>query len=355
MPRFRVIWIVIIILLARSVKNFVGEGEGEEELQSNNKKDGYYDIFGTVKSMLKITNPQRIIQYYGSNFMQYLPTSLGQDLRVLLLVCHSNLTVLDLFQKELEVVNFTVHVPTNDDKNKINNKNIALRVGHFRIQWDSYVRPSIQIKVSDVDILVEFTNLLLTRTNWNELQDLGFPPKLLSEEASEKEFLECPEKVTSSSFIRIKSLDLTGDVRLHTQSRPLENKDIFPDLLFDLGMLDDLNNRIQTAAAKNINSNDYDNYYKDRKAGCTTEEFYEILEGYFYEKIQEILEDVTLDLMTNYFLDNNFEKSDVVQVGKNILKQIKRSGARYMLGVVEKTGSMLGEYLTNRLPSWDVL
>lgn len=161
--RIPVIWFVII-LLVQSGYIFVGE---EKQFHYNDDaKERSGDIVGMVTSMLKITNPQRIIQYFNSSVITYLPTSLVQDLRVLQLVCHTNLTILDLFQKELEIFNFTVHLPSANAYEKMDNNHVALRVGHFRIKWDSYLRPSINIKVSDVDIMIEFTNLLLSRTNW---------------------------------------------------------------------------------------------------------------------------------------------------------------------------------------------
>ncbi len=41
-----------------------------------------------------------------------------------------------------------------------------MRVRRICIRWDSYIQPCLEIEVDDVDILIEFINILLTKNNW---------------------------------------------------------------------------------------------------------------------------------------------------------------------------------------------
>lgn len=96
-----------------------------------------------------------IIKYGG---LKLLPPSLEQDLKTLEKVCSSDLSSLDIIYKEMEFRNLTLSV------NK--EKGVALKVGRLWLKWNSYHKPCLDIELEDVDIFVEFTNLMLTKTNW---------------------------------------------------------------------------------------------------------------------------------------------------------------------------------------------
>ena len=92
-----------------------------------------------------------------------LPKSMDHDLKVLERVCLCDLSSVDLINQELDIQNFTISLPGHkDDDARIP----ALRVGRLFMKWNSYRRPSLEIELENVDILVEFTNLMLTKTNW---------------------------------------------------------------------------------------------------------------------------------------------------------------------------------------------
>ncbi|CAB9508043.1 expressed unknown protein [Seminavis robusta] len=190
---------------------------------------------------------------------------------------HCDQAQLNVVRRELVVHNFTVH-----DRNR--NHNIpALRIGRLHVTWDSYSQPCLEVEVEDVDILVEFTNLFLTRNNWNELNDLGFPPELV--------YYNTTTTTTSSSsdseLIRIGSLDLQGRVSLQTRSRPL-NKTILPDdLVLDLRSMRDLKYKIQALAEAN-----------DPK-GCTSDQVYQVVRSLFGAKLKEALQYALEDIATN--------------------------------------------------------
>ena len=90
-----------------------------------------------------------------------LPKEAEEDLLVLEKLCSCDLASLDVINKELEVLNFTVCLPGYDRRNTP-----ALKVGRLFLKWNSYRHPCIDFEVEDVEVLVEFTNSILTNSNW---------------------------------------------------------------------------------------------------------------------------------------------------------------------------------------------
>jgi hypothetical protein len=90
-----------------------------------------------------------------------LPKSIERDLKIISEVCHTDEVSIDLIGKELWIKNFTVKLPNSSDTREVD-----LRVGQFLLKWNSYLQPILEIEVEDVDILIEFINLILTRNNW---------------------------------------------------------------------------------------------------------------------------------------------------------------------------------------------
>jgi hypothetical protein len=114
-----------------------------------------------------------------------LPQSIQKDLHIISQVCSCDETSLDLINQRLEVVNFTISMPLPvnesiedfpNDKSRltshsgsnaiIRDDSHALRIGRFYVTWDSYLKPCLEFEVTDVSIVVEFLNLLLTNHNW---------------------------------------------------------------------------------------------------------------------------------------------------------------------------------------------
>lgn len=111
-------------------------------------------------SLLRI-DPRKIISTMVKNAGLVLPSAIEQDLKVLDLVCRCETCFLDVLNRELEVRNFAVSPPRSAP-----GKEDALRVGKVHIKWDSYAKPCVEIEVDDVDVLVDFMNLVLTKNNW---------------------------------------------------------------------------------------------------------------------------------------------------------------------------------------------
>ena len=82
---------------------------------------------------------------------------LDPKLKSLASLLHCDEAKLNVAQKELLISNFTVSLPNSIE---------SLKIGRIYVTWDSYSRPCLEIQVENVDILVEFVNLLFTRNNW---------------------------------------------------------------------------------------------------------------------------------------------------------------------------------------------
>jgi hypothetical protein len=117
------------------------------------------DNEATKSSLLRI-DPSRIISTMIKKGGLVLDKSTRKDLLILDQVSSARSTYLDVYNKELEVRNWTVTPPNSKDASP------SLRVGRIFIKWDSYLRPCVDIRVEDVDIMVDFSNLRLTQSNW---------------------------------------------------------------------------------------------------------------------------------------------------------------------------------------------
>ena len=118
------------------------------------------------KKSLFSVDPQNIIRLVCRHGGIVLPESIKKDLDVLASVCHCAETSLDLINKELVVTGFQVAMPMKKKKANGEKTKTALRVGRIYLTWDSYLKPCIDIEVEDVDILIEFVNLILSKNNW---------------------------------------------------------------------------------------------------------------------------------------------------------------------------------------------
>jgi len=107
-------------------------------------------------------DPQQILSTLYKHGGFILPETLDHDLNIIRTVCRCETVWLDVVNRELEVLNFTVSVP----EGRRQGDGIALRVGRLYVTWDSYIRPCIQLEVDDVEIIVEFLNFVLTSNNW---------------------------------------------------------------------------------------------------------------------------------------------------------------------------------------------
>ena len=104
-------------------------------------------------------NPSRLVKYLVRHGGLVLPKSAKEDVKVFGKVCHADEVLLNVLQKKIQVRNFELHAEGN-------RKDVLLRIGRMYLEWNSYRKPCLSIEVDDVDILVEFLNVVLTKNNW---------------------------------------------------------------------------------------------------------------------------------------------------------------------------------------------
>lgn len=111
-------------------------------------------------------DPSNILKIMIQRGGLILPKSIQEELLAVAKVCHVDQVQWNAVQKRLMMTNFTVTAPGMQTP--------SLRVGRLFVSWESYTKPCLNIEVDDVDVLLEFTNLLLTKNNWyvNEIMCL---------------------------------------------------------------------------------------------------------------------------------------------------------------------------------------
>lgn len=287
-------------------RNFVSRGELPESKQ--------WSSFFTV-------DPSKILSVLINRGGLLMPKSVEKELLALAKVLHVDEAKLNLIERELFLRNFTVGIPGSRE---------SLRVGSVHVRWDSYISPCVDIEVEDVGVLVEFTNLKLTESNWNELEDAGFPPAMEYYETEEESSAE------SSTFVRIGSVDLSGKVRLEISSRPLERP--ITTIVYGLDTLQDLNNEIREVSETNLADTG--------RRGCTMDEMYIILQTYFAGRIRNFLRDAAYDVTASSLLDKG---STTIKEARCLLASASDVIKNYADDVGRKKGDDLQELLAIRL------
>ena len=163
----------------------------------------------------------------------------------------------------------------------------------------------------------------------NELEDAGFPPKM---EESNNEQSAAP----SSTFVRIGSVQLSGNVTSKIRSRPLD-RDI-ANITFELDAFDNLSKEIRKVSEANL--------AVTGRRGCTADEVYEILRAYFSEKLRKFLKDTVYDVSAGALSD---EGSNTVREAKKLLASAKTVVKTYAGDAGKKTGDDLQESVAKRL------
>eukprot|EP00591_Stephanopyxis_turris_P004993 CAMPEP_0195513556 /NCGR_PEP_ID=MMETSP0794_2-20130614/5187_1 /TAXON_ID=515487 /ORGANISM="Stephanopyxis turris, Strain CCMP 815" /LENGTH=352 /DNA_ID=CAMNT_0040641603 /DNA_START=184 /DNA_END=1242 /DNA_ORIENTATION=- len=270
-----------------------------------------------------------------------LTPSIEDDLNVLNKVCRCKEAYLDVFHRELEVLNFTVSLPPGHynsgrgrDATDGNENPPALRIGRVYLKWDSYLAPCLEIVVEDVDILVEFLNLMLTKTNWNELVDEGFPPTTAMEPSTTIN--------SGNTFVSFGDVNLKGSVTLQLKSRTLNEK-LCNDLILDFSTLTDLLQEIRKAGA--------DAEARTGRKGCSTDELYDILGIYFKTKLKKLLKFTALDIGRSA-LDPNTTESNTARQTKDFLHKAKGVISNYATKSTDVTEEMVRSKMGDQLKKW---
>lgn len=272
---------------------------------------------------------QNIIRLICKHAGMVLPEHITRDLEIISSVCECDDTSLDLIHKELRIQNIKIVIP-KENGNKysgLKEERAALSIGTLCLSWDSYLRPCIDIEVENVNILVEFINLILTKNNWNTLKDKGFPPKF-------KDLDDGDVPLKESTFIRIGGIRLIGEIKLKLRSKPLD-QDLVEDIVFDLRKIAELSNQIRRAS----------DHAKDKtgRRGLKTEELYEIIYIYFNEQIQQLVKIAATDLALGAI--NRDTQGKTVRDAKKLLGSAVNVAMKYSKNVGDKADEQFGDNL----------
>eukprot|EP00542_Grammatophora_oceanica_P011912 CAMPEP_0194049636 /NCGR_PEP_ID=MMETSP0009_2-20130614/30800_1 /TAXON_ID=210454 /ORGANISM="Grammatophora oceanica, Strain CCMP 410" /LENGTH=428 /DNA_ID=CAMNT_0038695837 /DNA_START=97 /DNA_END=1383 /DNA_ORIENTATION=+ len=289
-------------------------------------------------SSLFSIDPSKILPVLIRRGGLVMPKNIQKELLSLSKFCHTDLANLNLVKKRLELRNVTISFQGTD----------ALRIGRICLKWESYTKPCIDVEVDDVDISLEFTNLMLTDNNWKDLNRAGFPPPLATAYAtSESPETSSLKPSSSPSFLRIGGLQLSGRVAATLTSRPLDRQ--LARLNFDLDSLYDMNERIQNISNANLQSTG--------RRGCDTVELYDIIQSHFVSKISKMLASTAKDLASNPFRDDDTEtvanaKRLLLGASDAILSYAGDAGKKKGEGLrdhVERAGSAIHERAMDHL------
>jgi len=165
----------------------------------------------------------------------------------------------------------------------------------------------------------------------NELADRGFPPNFYDNDDA-----STTASTTESTFLRIGSIRMVGEIRLKIRSRPLD-KDLVEDIVFDLGKLEEMNNQIRSASQRAKE--------KTGRRGLKTEELYEIINVYFNRQIQQLVKIAAADLALGAFSRDSGGKT--VKDAKKLLSGAMGVAMKYSKDVGKKADENFESNLKN--------
>jgi hypothetical protein len=125
----------------------------------NSQNQASRDNAGKKWSSLLTVDPSNIISHMVKHGGLVLPKNTEKDLKVFAKVCSVDEVLLNVVERKLQIRNFVLHVEGDRD-------DVALRIGRVLVEWDSYLRPCLSVEVDDIEILVEFLNIMLSKNNW---------------------------------------------------------------------------------------------------------------------------------------------------------------------------------------------
>ena len=140
----------------------------------------------------------------------------------------------------------------------------------------------------------------------------------------------------SSTFIRIGSIQLSGNVTSEIRSRPLDRS--IADVAFPMNAFDELNAQIRNVSEVNLAA--------AGRRGCTTDQVYDIIQAYFMGKLRKFLQDTAYDVSAGSLSEDG---SKTVQEAKKLFASARTAVKRYADDASKKTGDNIEESLANRL------
>lgn len=164
-------------------------------------------------------------------------------------------------------------------------------------------------------------------SNRNDLKKNGFPPELPEEDPKKR-------GKSGSSFVRIGSIDLSGNVVALLKSRPLK-KDL-AEVKFALDTFDTLDEQIKSQSLENL--------AKTGRRGCTTDELYALIQAYVGGILKQVLTDTLADVS-----GGGTKTHDTVD---RVVKLTKKSVSKYFSDTGEWTGEQVQNKLAEQFEKW---
>lgn len=165
-----------------------------------------------------------------------------------------------------------------------------------------------------------------------ELSAAGFPPAMMSESSETTDSEDY-------SFVRIGSMDLSGNLRAVIRSRPLDH-DVCPPWILDLDSFDEWNDELRRLSKENL--------AESGRRGCTTNQFYDWAGKYVGDKLRSVLTSTAYDLATQPFAEQD---TDTVVRAKGLFAHARRVVKSYALQATSKGGRELQDSVKLQLDS----
>lgn len=140
----------------------------------------------------------------------------------------------------------------------------------------------------------------------------------------------------SSTFVRIGSIQLSGNVTSEVRSRPLDRA--IANISFGMHAFDKLSKEILQVSEANVAATG--------RRGCTTDEMYDILRAYFMKKLRKFLEETAYDVSTGSLSEDG---STTVREAKKLFASASNVIKSYADDASKKTGDNIQELLASRL------
>lgn len=154
---------------------------------------------------------------------------------------------------------------------------------------------------------------------------------------------ESEGETSDYSFVRIGSMDLSGNLKAEIRSRPLDGREVCAPWMLDLDTFDVMNTELQLLSDNNL--------VQTGRRGCTTLQLYDWLETYVGGKLRAALSATAFDLASQPFADAD---TDTVRRAKGFLNEARKTVFSYANHASKKSGRDLQDNVMGRLDAMGV-
>ena len=140
----------------------------------------------------------------------------------------------------------------------------------------------------------------------------------------------------SSTFVRIGSIQLSGNITSEIKSRPLDRT--IANMTFGMNAFDNLSKEIRQVSEANLAATG--------RRGCTTDQVYDIIRAYFMKKLRKFLKDTAYDVSAGSLSEDG---STTVKEAKKLFASASNVIKSYADDASKKTGDNIQESLASRL------